>query len=192
MSEEENGNYTSFVDRYFKRGFRANLPKCGTFEQCCESSNLNDIQILRHSNRICLITLAPTHPIISQNKKISSVSFKVSEKLDRSDNKVSGKRKRGGQWVDETSILCKITCHDDDTTYSIHCGVRGTLVEMNENLITNPELMTSLTQPEHGYVAIVMPKIEEADRMMASLMDEKQFAEYKKRVEAQPSVTNVE
>ena len=78
--------------------------------------------------------------------------FQVSEKLDRSDNKVSGKRKRGGQWVDETSILCKITCHDDDTTYSIHCGVRGTLVEMNENLITNPELMTSLTQPEHGWV----------------------------------------
>jgi len=170
--------YKSFIDRYFCKGYNINLPKSGTLQECCQSSNFNDVQILRHSNRICLVTLAPTHPIIKENKTIRSITFKVSEKLDRSLNTVSGKRKRGAQWVDLTSPLCKVTC-EDDSQFVIYCGIRGNLVEMNNRLLEDPQLLTQYENGE-GFIAIVMPRLHEADKMMDKLLDEENFKIYEK------------
>lgn len=67
--------------------------------------------------------------------------FQVSEKLDRSKNMVSGKRKRGGQWVDQTAPLCIVTC-EDGSTHTLFSGIRGKLVEMNDKLLSHPQLLT--------------------------------------------------
>jgi len=167
-------SYPSFVNRYFTKGFRVNLPLSGPLDQTRQASNSNDVCILRHSNRICLVTLAPSHPILAEKKKVTSVSFKVTEKVDRSLNKVSGKRKRGAQWLDASSPLCKVKC-DDESEYTIFCGMRGSLVEMNSRLLTNPELLFA---GANGFVAIVMPKLQEADCMMEKLMNQQQFDDY--------------
>ena len=44
-----------------------------------DDSNMNDVRILRHSNRICVITLSPSHPLIANAERhnIKSLSFKV-------------------------------------------------------------------------------------------------------------------
>ena len=65
----------------------------------------HDILVLNHSNRICLISLAPTHPVIARGLKIVRVNFEVSKKTDRKANKTSGKSKKGGQTLEHTSIL---------------------------------------------------------------------------------------
>ena len=64
-----------------------------------------DILVLNHSNKICLITLAPTHPVLAKNLSITKVNFEVSKKVDRKSNKTSGKSKKGGQTLETTSIL---------------------------------------------------------------------------------------
>ena len=67
-----------------------------------------DILVLNHSNKICLITLAPTHPVIASNLKVNKVNFEVSKKIDRKSNKTSGKSKKGGQALEHSSILAII------------------------------------------------------------------------------------
>ena len=64
-----------------------------------------DILVLNHSNKICLITLAPTHPVLANKLKINKVNFEVSKKVDRKSNKTSGKSKKGGQALEPTSVL---------------------------------------------------------------------------------------
>ena len=67
-----------------------------------------DILVLNHSNKICLITLAPTHPVIANKLRVSKVNFEVSKKIDRKSNKTSGKSKKGGQALEHSSILAII------------------------------------------------------------------------------------
>ena len=67
-----------------------------------------DILVLNHSNRICLITLAPSHPVIANKLHIKKVNFEVSKKVDRKSNKTSGKSKKGGQALEHNSILALV------------------------------------------------------------------------------------
>nr|CAD7258205.1 unnamed protein product [Timema shepardi] len=102
---------------------------------CVDPNNKvgEDQCILFHSNRICLVTLAPSHPIIAEKKKISKIDFQVTPKLNRMENKPTGKGKRGAQYVQSTSVLCLIDC-DDETKYKVSSCLIGKLVEVNEEL----------------------------------------------------------
>lgn len=42
-----------------------------------ESDGGGHYRLLVHSNKVCLITLAPSHPIITENLNISSINFQV-------------------------------------------------------------------------------------------------------------------
>jgi len=68
----------SVTERYFTVGYQVNLPRGGKLSDFRSSqSNFSDVCILRHSNRVCLVTLAPTHPVIHQQKTVTTISFKV-------------------------------------------------------------------------------------------------------------------
>ena len=67
-------------------------------------------------------------------------SLQVSDRLDHSLNRVSGKRKRGAHWLNGTTPICIITCNDG-SKYTIHAGTRGSLVEINDKLQTEPLLL---------------------------------------------------
>lgn len=60
---------------------------------------------------------------------------------------MSGKRKRGANWLNPATPLCIITC-SDGTKHTIYCGIRGSLIETNERLLKNPSLLeeTFLTE----------------------------------------------
>ena len=80
----------------------------------------HDILVLNHSNRICLITLAPTHPVIARGLKITNINFEVNKKTDRKANKTSGKSKKGGQTLEHTSILAIIETETEN--FSVKVG----------------------------------------------------------------------
>lgn len=80
--------------------------------------------------------------------------MQVTEKLDRGDNKVSGKRKRGAQWLNSESMLCKINCVNGDV-YNVYAGIRGSLIEMNMNLLDNPNIINQSLQLEEGLLFCV-------------------------------------
>ena len=69
----------SVVDRYYTKKYEVNLPKGFKDFQETQRTNYNDVRILRHSNKLCVLTLAPSHPVISNIKLngVTNVSYKV-------------------------------------------------------------------------------------------------------------------
>lgn len=82
-------------------------------------------------------------------------------KQSRLANKVYGKGKKGALWLEPMSPLCDVTC-SDGSKYRLYSCVRGHLLEVNENLVVRPELLSSRAATE-GYLAIVSPKGRDAD-----------------------------
>jgi len=142
-----NGSFPTVTDRYFTPYYKMDAQSLG-----------NDTCIWIHSNRICMLSLAPSHIILQDNKDIQKVDFKVSNKLDRSLNKVSGKSKHGAQPLQTNSNICTILCKDGQT-YVIKCYIVGKLVEVNEALSENPQLLKKLPH-KGGYLAIILPNIK--------------------------------
>ncbi|XP_011056528.1 PREDICTED: protein Simiate [Acromyrmex echinatior] len=141
------GSFPTVTDRYFTPYYKMDAQSLG-----------NDTCIWIHSNRICMLSLAPSHIILQDNKDIQKVNFKVSDKLDRSLNKVSGKSKHGAQPLQTNSNICTILCKDGQT-YVIKCYIVGKLVEVNEALSENPQLLKKLPH-KGGYLAIILPNIK--------------------------------
>lgn len=69
----------SVVDRYYTKKYEVNMPKGFKNYQETKCTNSNDICILRHSNRLCVITLAPSHHVILNIKSnpVTNVCYKV-------------------------------------------------------------------------------------------------------------------
>lgn len=159
-----NDHLPTVTDRYFTPYYKINV-----------QSPRDDICIRIHSNRICMLSLAPSHVILTSNKEIKKVDFKISDKLDRSLNKVSGKGKHGAQPLQTNSNICTISCTDGQV-YVIKCCMIGKLIEVNEMLLENPQL---LRQPPHkgGYLAIILPNIKLLESLKQSLLTEEQYVE---------------
>ncbi|XP_031633292.1 protein Abitram [Contarinia nasturtii] len=150
-------NYPSVVERYYKKYyyFRNN--------DIAEAHTL-----LNHSNGICLVGLADTH--IAVKKGIKSITFDVGG-VDRSKNQVSGKGKRGAMQLQATTCLAIVTC-EDDTTYRVASTTQGKLVEVNEDLLSNPKL---IGQDGDGYIAVVLPKLEKCQQQLELLSNEEEY-----------------
>lgn len=155
-----NGEYKTVLQRYYKPMFLTKIGEKVIDHQC----------VLFHSNRICLVTIAPSHPIIVEKKSIIKIDFVTEENVDRLKNKVSGKGKRGGQKLEETSILCKVEC-DDASTYTIYSCVKGKLIEINKNLIENPNLLATKYNT-YGHIAIILTDLSVINSLKNSMLDE--------------------
>ncbi|XP_053322672.1 protein Abitram isoform X2 [Spea bombifrons] len=127
---QEHKEFPSVVDRYFTRWYKPDVKGNACEDHC----------ILQHSNRICVITLAECHPLIQDGKTIQSISYQISANRSRLQNKVSGKSKRGAQFLTEFSPLCRISSSDGEE-YTIYSCIRGRLLEVNENILQNPGLL---------------------------------------------------
>ncbi|XP_043473667.1 protein Abitram [Leptopilina heterotoma] len=155
--------WPSVTDRYFTSFYKIDVQKPG-----------DDVCIRVHSNRICMISLAPSHVILHNNSSsIVNVNFRVSEKLDRMKNQVSGKGKRGAQPLQENSTICTITLSNGEN-HVIKCCMTGKLVEVNESLAKDPSL---LLEPPHkgGYLAIVLPNIRLIDDLKKKLLTQESY-----------------
>ncbi|XP_072431851.1 protein Abitram isoform X1 [Chiloscyllium punctatum] len=144
--------FPSMVDRYFRRWYKTDVKG----KQC------EDHCILQHSNRICVITLAESHPLLQSGRKIKSISYQISANCSRLQNKVSGKSKRGGQFLTELAPLCRILCIDGEeyTIYSSNIDKRGEFQRTAES----DGLLTTWSQcaSETPLVGVV-PSKKEAD-----------------------------
>ncbi|KAK6115162.1 hypothetical protein DH2020_007431 [Rehmannia glutinosa] len=124
-------------------------------------------------DRLCVIGLAPTHVAFKDKGGLTSVDFNVG-KSDRSGIKVTGKRKKNAQHFESNTALCKVCT--GDASYIVRCCVKGSLLEVNERLIKQPELLNTSVERE-GYIAIIMPRPADWLKAKASLLD---FEQYKK------------
>ncbi|XP_043708728.1 protein Abitram isoform X2 [Telopea speciosissima] len=99
----------------------------------------HDQYIYRHANGLCVIGLAPTHVALKE-KGVTAIDFNVG-KSDRSEIRVSGKRKKNAQHFEANTALCKVCT--GDAYYIVRCCVKGSLLEVNDRLIDQPGLLNS-------------------------------------------------
>ncbi|XP_010428645.1 PREDICTED: FAM206 family protein-like [Camelina sativa] len=141
----------------------------------------HDQYIYRHANGLCVIGLAPTHIAFKDEGGITNVDFNVG-KSDRSVLKVSGKRKKNALRSEPNTALCKVSTAKD--TYIVRCCVKGSLLEVNERLIMQPELLNSSADRE-GYIAIIMPtRPADWTKNKESLITLEEYKEKKEKVQS--------
>lgn len=88
-------------------------------------------------------------------------------------NKVSGKRKRGGQKLKERSVICRIIC-EDGSCYSVLSCMKGILVEINTELINNPQLITQ--DPwGRGFIAIIITRLDRVKEIKSKLLSKEGY-----------------
>ncbi|KAI1288099.1 hypothetical protein HDE_09619 [Halotydeus destructor] len=176
------------TERYFEVRFF--VPN----EDQVRTKNAGDQVILFHSNRICLISLAPGHEVLKLNKTIESIDFVGKHEAgNRLMNKVSGKGKRGGQKLKEDSVLCEIKT-SDGKKYSVLSCMRGNLIEINEKLVDKPQLLTNQPWSE-GFIAIQfsnIPAIKHLKETMLTHEDYLKVVQEREREEANISMNEKE
>lgn len=118
--------------------------------------------VLFHSNKVAMICLAPRHPLLASiwspnETRAQSTAKIVKVDYDMESNKslVRGKSKRGGQKLKAGSIICTLHC-DNGLKYPVYACLEGKLLEINSNLITNPELVQQKPWSD-GYLALILP-----------------------------------
>jgi len=137
------------------------------------------VKILLHSNGICVLTLAPSHPILANRLTVENVDFQVSKRVNRLQNAVKGKGKKGGQFfADDKQTVAFVTC-DDGSRHVLHNGVRGALIEVNERLVDMPDLLTSDPFGQ-GFLAIILPRKGERDAQKLNLVSENVYEKFAK------------
>ncbi|KAG2313408.1 hypothetical protein Bca52824_024965 [Brassica carinata] len=135
----------------------------------------HDQYIYRHANGLCVIGLAPTHIAFKDEGGITNIDFNVG-KSDRSVLKVSGKRKKNAMRSESNTALCKVSTAND--SYIVRCCVKGSLLEVNERLIMQPQLLNSSADRE-GYIAIIMPRPADWTKNKESLITMEEYKEKK-------------
>ncbi|XP_014665475.1 PREDICTED: protein Simiate-like isoform X2 [Priapulus caudatus] len=154
--------YLSVTERYFTPRYAIG-----------KKMNAEDHCILFHSNKIALLTLAPSHPVLRDNKIVSNVNFNLGKNMNRLVNIVRGKAKKGGQWLQPDAKVCELTC-TDGSNYTIYSCIRGNLIEINENLLNNPSLLSE--KPDsNGYIAVILPKLHESQAQQDSLLSKAEY-----------------
>lgn len=153
-----NADCPSVVDRFFSK-YYYRLP----------DTEDEDHLILFHSNRVCLVGLAPSH--IALEKGITAVNYNIGN-CDRSMNVCSGKGKKGAMNLQPPSALAILTCRDG-SEYKVLSCVTAKLIEVNGNIAERPEL---LAIPGDGYVAVCLPKPENCEAIKAGLLSVDQYA----------------
>lgn len=141
-------------ERYFTKYFTPRGCVAGV-----ECSKPLDQCVLYHSNKICVVCVAPSHPLITDDSlEIDSVGFQ-NESFDLLKNRVHGKHKKGGHQLAPNSCLCQVHCKNG-IKFILRSCVKGCLIEVNTRLVTTPNLLKTKPLSE-GYLAIINRKLSE-------------------------------
>jgi len=155
-------DYLTVTERYYTNLYRLDTDR----------ERQHDVLVLNHSNKICLITLAPSHPVLANKLEIKKVNFEVSKKVDRKTNKTSGKSKKGGQILEPTSVLAIV--ETEAGNFPVPAVVPGKLICINQEIITDPSKLSTHPDSE-GHIAIILPSKGLYEQAKQSLLSKEQY-----------------
>lgn len=155
---------TCLADRYFTTRY---------FPDVCEKDAHDDLCVMQHSNRICIIGLAPGHAVFhtcTNNKThtVIGVDFQLNSSFNLLQCKVSGRKKRGSHKLQQRNgnhCLGYAVCDRGERHALLSGGVLpGRLYESNFRLsIKAPDCDRISPAPighfgnNSAYLAIIMP-----------------------------------
>eukprot|EP00668_Euglena_longa_P045646 GGOE01061322.1.p1 GENE.GGOE01061322.1~~GGOE01061322.1.p1 ORF type:complete len:292 (+),score=71.74 GGOE01061322.1:76-951(+) len=125
-----------------------------------------DQYILRHHNDICILGLAESHYLLLPGASpITQVSYSFGNRDRLKDVHHTGKRKRGSFLCNPDTLLCEIHT-ENGASCRVISGVNGWLYELNERLLTQPQLIRQAPYSD-GFIAIVCPKDSKSIKALA-------------------------
>ena len=133
-----------------------------------------DFLVLCHSNKICLISLAPSHPVLRDRQAIIRVNLDVSKNIDRKTNKASGKSKKGAQALQPDSVL--VILETDVKKYKVQACVPGKLICINRVISEDSSKIVSHPDSE-GHIAIVLPTKGQYEYTLGKLANKEKYEE---------------
>lgn len=151
--------FRSVTERYYTPFYRVDPDR----------QRRHDLCLLVHSNRISLITLAPSHPILARGLAVTRLDSAVSKRLDRKDNKAVGKSKKGGQNLTRDSVVCYL--ETEEGRFPVEAVSPGKLITINRAAVTTPSLISSKPQAD-GHIAIILPYLSEIQECKDSLLNQ--------------------
>jgi hypothetical protein len=158
-------SHLSYIDRYYTKYYK--------LDKQCEN---NPHILLYHSNRVCILTLPESHPLLQANTyKIMQIEF-----IQNISANMKGKRKHNANFLESMQPLCTVRSLKLDETpqreqnFTIYSIVNGKLIEINERLLKDPEILQTKTQTL-GYIAIIYPKIENIKKQLDELVSHSEY-----------------
>ena len=97
---------------------------------------MEDQYVHMHSNRLCVVGVAASHPVMQE--EVASVEFP----RNVLENHVTGKKKKGGCFLLPDTIVCVLKCKSG-REFTLRSCIRGSLIEFNSRLLTEPGLLTA-------------------------------------------------
>ena len=134
-----------------------------------------DMYIHLHSNRVIVLGVAPSHPLLRSDSPIVRIAWgsgtiskgmHVRESLD--NLKVTGKGKNGSILMEPRSVVATVTTANG-AVWSLVAGVRAGIMEINGQLASNPDLLRSKSHTE-GFLAILAVKPQRIDELKRALL----------------------
>ncbi|KAL1505935.1 hypothetical protein ABEB36_005381 [Hypothenemus hampei] len=177
VSSEQIENFKPYYERYYENKY------CTTFNTDTEN---NDFILRFHTNKLVLLSIASGHDIIRNKQIIESINFSIKGQ-NMSDINLSGKKKTGAKKLNKNSIVCYLKCKDNDKEYPVYSCIPGSLIEINQFVVENPQLLIT-DYKALGYIAVLNPKrqgpnvaptIEKAH----SLLSEEEYETYRRNQE---------
>jgi len=161
--------YRTVTERYYTPFYKLDTDR----------AKKNDLCLLVHSNRIAVVTLAPSHPVVAgTGVRVKKVNCEISDKLDRSSNKAKGKSKKGGQNLVPSSILCYL--ETDEESYSISAISPGKLICMNKSVLDEPNLLSEKPNSD-GHIAILLPNVRQIEACKDGLLSQEEYDLFTKK-----------
>ena len=129
----------------------------------------DDQYVSIHTNGVCVVGLAPTHPLVDRTRGliISSID-------QRAVKAISGKKKRGALFCQPDTVLFTATC-TDGSVFKVRAGIGGKLVEVNERIVADPTLLQRRPDTD-GHLAIVLPRMADVGDARRSFLSADQYA----------------
>lgn len=152
--------HPSVIERYYKRYFdkREDRPD-------------EDVCVLVHSNKMCIVTITPEHKALKSGP-IKSIRYIV-ETGGKKVGDVHGKRKLQAIKTRAGMPLCEIIS-GDGTPYIIKCPVRGKLCELNEKFDNDLTIFDNMPET-NGYLAIILHYFCNDKDVCSYLLTEEQY-----------------
>ncbi|KAG7389656.1 Mitochondrial inner membrane protease ATP23 [Phytophthora boehmeriae] len=151
----------TMIERYYTEMF-----SCDT-----RGKTMEDQYVHMHSNRLCVVGIAASHPAMQAG--IESVEFTQ----NILESKVTGKKKKGGLFLLPNTALCVVKCKSG-REYTLYSCIRGSLIEVNERLQTEPTLLQQKHQTD-GYLVIIQPKKVEVAEIQESLLSKDEYKQFR-------------
>ncbi|CEG45047.1 protein fam206a-like [Plasmopara halstedii] len=151
----------TMIERYYTEMF-----SCDTM-----SKPMEDQYVHMHSNRLCVVGVAESHPIMQE--ELLSVEFAQNVL----ESRVSGKKKKGGRFMQPNTMICNLKSKSG-REYSLYSCIRGSLIEVNERLLKDPQLIQRKHQSD-GYLVIIQPKKVEIAEIQESLLSKDEYKQFR-------------